>query len=104
MLNYVTADEAVKLINPGERVFIHSTSVPQTLVNAMCRRSEELKGTYIYSAFILGDAVWGRPEHRENFIINSFFIGSFPPRRTYLLRSWPPTQAGSHSGWRCGRI
>ena len=35
MLNYVTADEAVKLINPGERVFIHSTSVPQTLVNAM---------------------------------------------------------------------
>ena len=75
MLNYVTADEAVKLINPGERVFIHSTSVPQTLVNAMCRRSEELKGTYIYSAFILGDAVWGRPEHRENFIINSFFIG-----------------------------
>lgn len=40
---YTTAEEAVTLINSGDRVFVHSVAAaPQTLVNAMTDRAPEL--------------------------------------------------------------
>lgn len=75
MVKYVTADEAVKLIKPGDRVFVQgSTGVPETLNKAMARRGTELKGTKIYNGFSIGNAEYAKPEYREFFDINSFFV------------------------------
>lgn len=75
MIKYTTADEAVKLIKPGDRVYVHgSTGVPETLVKAMARRGPEIKGTYVYNAFSLGNAEYNKPEWREYFEVNSFFV------------------------------
>lgn len=75
MIKYTTADEAVKLIKAGDRVYVHgSTGVPETLVKAMARRGPEIKGTYVYNAFSLGNAEYNKPEWREYFEVNSFFV------------------------------
>ena len=44
-LHYVTAEEAVRNIQSGERVFLHSAAAtPQLLVDAMTARGKELRG------------------------------------------------------------
>ena len=51
-LKTVSADEAVKLIKSGDHVYIQgSTSVPETLVEAMARRGHELRDVTLYSGF-----------------------------------------------------
>ena len=44
-LNYVTAEEAVRNIQSGERVFLHSAAAtPQLLVDAMTARGANCVG------------------------------------------------------------
>ena len=48
--NLMSADDAAKLIKSGDHVFIQgSTSIPETLVDAMTRRGDELRGVVLYS-------------------------------------------------------
>lgn len=50
--NYTSADEAVKLIESGDHVYIQgSTSIPEILVEAMTRRAHELHDVTLYQAF-----------------------------------------------------
>ena len=76
---YVTADEAVKLIHSGDHVYIQgSTSVPETLVEAMARRGHELRDVTLYQAFAItrGEAPYCRPELKESFLVDSFFVSN----------------------------
>lgn len=78
-INYCSAAEAVKLIRDGDRVYIQgSTSIPETLVRALADRGRELRGVTLYSAFCIarGPAPYCKPEYREAFLVNSFFVSN----------------------------
>lgn len=77
--NYMTADEAVKLIRSGDHVYIQgSTSIPEVLCEAMARRGNELRDVTLYSGFAVakGPAPYCKPEYKDSFRINSFFVNN----------------------------
>lgn len=76
-LKTVSADEAVKLIKSGDHVYIQgSTSIPETLVAAMTRRGNELRGVVLYSGFSVADreAPYCKPEYKDSFLIDTCFV------------------------------
>lgn len=78
-INYVSADEAVKLIKNGDHVFIQgSTSIPEVLCEAMARRGSELRDVTLYSGFAVakGPAPYCKPEYKDSFLIDSFFVNN----------------------------
>lgn len=78
-VNYTTADEAVKLIESGDHVFIQgSTSIPETLVDAMTRRAGELRDVTLYSAFAVAKkkAPYCDPKYLDSFNVVSFFVSN----------------------------
>ena len=75
----VSADEAVKLIKSGDHVYIQgSTSIPETLVEAMARRGNELRGVTLYSGFSVarGEAPYCRPEYKDSFLVDTCFVSN----------------------------
>lgn len=75
----VSADEAVKLIKSGDHVYIQgSTSIPETLVEAMARRRSELRGVTLYSGFSVarGEAPYCRPEYKDSFLVDTCFVSN----------------------------
>lgn len=79
MIEYISANEAVKLIESGDHVYIQgSTSIPEELVEALSNRGDELKDVTVYSAF----AVAKRPSplcqerYKDTFLIDSFFVSN----------------------------
>lgn len=78
-VKYTTAEEAVKLINSGDHVYIQgSTSIPEVLVKAMADRGRELRDVTVYTAFCVakGPAPFCKPEYKDTFLVNSFFVGN----------------------------
>lgn len=77
--NYCSAEEAVKLIENGDHVYIQgSTSVPEVLVKALADRGNELRDVTLYSAFAItkGPAPYCKPEYKESFLVDSFFVSN----------------------------
>ena len=77
--NLTTADEAVKLIKSGDHVYIQgSTSIPETLVDAMTRRGHELRGVVLHSGFSVskGEAPYCRPEYKDSFLVDTCFVSN----------------------------
>ena len=55
---FMTADEAIQLVKSGDSIYIQgSTSIPETLSDALARRLYEINDVIIYNAF----AVASRP-------------------------------------------
>ncbi|MDE5653724.1 MAG: 4-hydroxybutyrate CoA-transferase [Muribaculaceae bacterium] len=78
-MKYMTADEAVRLIENGDHVYIQgSTSTPEVLVEALTRRAPELRDVTLYSAFAVakGPAPYCKPEFEESFNVVSFFVSN----------------------------
>ncbi|MCD9188557.1 MAG: hypothetical protein LUM44_19215 [Pyrinomonadaceae bacterium] len=76
-MKLVSAEEAVKFINTGDHVFIQSVAAaPQTLIKAMTARANELRNIEIYHLHTEGEAEYIKPEHRNTFHTNAFFIGA----------------------------
>ncbi len=74
---YTTAEEAVKLINSGDRVFIHSVAAaPQPLIDAMTNRAPELENVEIVHLHTEGDAPYVKPEYSDTFHTDAFFVGA----------------------------
>jgi len=74
--NKMTADEAVKLIESGNRVLIQGGSAtPQTLIRAMVARAPELRGVKIVHLHTEGECGYVAPELRDSFHTSAFFIG-----------------------------
>ncbi|WP_301344418.1 acetyl-CoA hydrolase/transferase family protein [uncultured Duncaniella sp.] len=77
--NLMSADDAAKLIKSGDHVFIQgSTSVPETLVDAMTRRGDELRGVVLYSGFSVSnrEAPYCKPEYKDSFLVDTCFVSS----------------------------
>ena len=76
-MKYVSADEAMKLVNSGDSVYFQgSTAVPIILQEALARRADELRDVKIVSGFNVtkGVAPFCRPEFKDSFIVNSVFL------------------------------
>src|SRR4051794_20392196 len=70
-----TADEAVKRIRPGQRLFIGTrTAEPLELVQALSKRGFELPDTEILHLLTYGDAPYAQRDLAPYFRVNSFFI------------------------------
>lgn len=74
---YITAEEAVKLIKSGNRVFLHgSAATPIHLIKAMQNRHAELKEVELVSITNLGNVDFDNPQYRESFFMNSLFVSA----------------------------
>jgi acyl-CoA hydrolase len=72
----ISAEEAVMAIKSGDRVFLQTAAAtPARLVNAMVGRASFLKDVEIVSLHTEGGAPYVRPEFRESFRLNAFFVG-----------------------------
>ena len=74
---YATAEEAVSVIKPNDRIYIHSgCAYPSILIDAMVKRKEELYDVEICHLMVFGDAPYMEPEMDKHFRHNGFFLGA----------------------------
>ena len=77
MTKYKTAAEAVKVIQSGDRVFIHGVScAPESLIEAMTQRADELRNVELIHIHTESKAPYAQPHYRNSFFINSMFVGN----------------------------
>jgi len=71
------ANDALKLIKPGDRVFIHGgAATPHYLVKKMVERSEELWNVELTSISQQGEAYFNDPKYKNSFYLNSLFVSA----------------------------
>ncbi len=74
---YVSPEEAVSVIQSGNRVFIHSVAAaPRLLIEAMTARAPELRNVDIVHIHTEGPAPYADPALAESFRICSLFVGA----------------------------
>ena len=73
---WMSAEEAVRVIKSGDRVFLHgSAATPLALIRAMSARAAELRGVEIVSMHTEGPAPYAEPGMEESFRANALFVG-----------------------------
>ncbi len=73
----VSADDAVKLVNSGDRVYIGSNcGQPVEVLNALAKRHNELHGIEIVHILLMGAAPTANPLYSENFRHLAYFMGA----------------------------
>ena len=76
-MKHTSAEEAVSVIQSGNRVFIHSVAAaPQRLIQAMTARAPELRHVEIVHLHTEGPAPYAAPELRDSFRVNALFVGA----------------------------
>lgn len=71
----ISAEDAVKIIESGNRVFIHgSAATPVHILEALQKRHTELKNVELVSITTLGNINLNDPIYRNSFFINSLFV------------------------------
>lgn len=77
MSKYVSAEEAVKVVKSGDRVYVQAAAAtPTVLTKALSERYSELRNVEICHLHTEGEAPYANPELAESFHVNSFFIGA----------------------------
>jgi len=72
---YQTAEEAVKIIQSGQRLFLHgSAATPIHLLKALFKRSSELNKVELLSITTLGEGIFNEPDFGKSFFLNSLFV------------------------------
>jgi acetyl-CoA hydrolase len=72
-----TAEEAVKLIESGMRVYVHpGCATPEVLLNAMCDNSGHLSNVEVIHILTLGITPYSDPKMEGRFRHNALFIGA----------------------------
>jgi acyl-CoA hydrolase len=74
---YVSAEEALSLIQSNQRVFFHgSAATPLYLINELAKQKDRLRNVEIVSITLQGDIEITKPEYRNAFYINSLFVST----------------------------
>lgn len=90
MENYISKEEAVRLVRSGDRVFIHgSAATPLSLVNALLDRAGEISKVELVAISTFGRIDWDRPQVRDSFYLNSLFVSA-------NVRGWANSNDGSY--------
>lgn len=72
---YTTGEDAVKLIKPGQRVFIHGgAATPHYLLKKLAERASALWNVELLSISLQGDAILAEKKYKDNFRMNSLFV------------------------------
>jgi len=75
--NYIPAEEAVKHVASGQRVFLHgSAATPIHVIHALQKRYLELKDVELVSITSFGDVDFNDEKYRKSFFINSLFVSA----------------------------
>lgn len=73
----MSADEAVRLIKPGDRVYLHEVAMtPHELLDALVRRASDLSGVEVISLHTEGPAPHVAPELAGRIRHNALFVGA----------------------------
>lgn len=87
---YITAEEAVKLVKSGDRIFAHgSAATPIFLLNHLFDRANELEDVEIVSISMFGDLEWRKPGVTDSFYLNSLFVSA-------NIREWANSSRGRY--------
>lgn len=74
---YTTADEAVKIVQSGDRIYVQAAAAtPKILTDALAKRATELRGVEVSHILTSDYAAYADPSLRESFYVNSFFLSS----------------------------
>jgi acyl-CoA hydrolase len=77
MKNYISAEEALKKIKPGDRVFIHGgAATPHHLLQKLVERAPELWNVELVSISQQGEAPFADKKYKDSFRINSLFVSA----------------------------
>jgi acyl-CoA hydrolase len=73
--SYITAQEAVSLVNSGNRVFVHgSACTPVYLLDELAKQKDRLQNVELVSITLQGKIEIANPGYEGHFHINSFFV------------------------------
>jgi 4-hydroxybutyrate CoA-transferase len=71
-----TAEDAVKIVKSGDRIFVHSVAAaPQELINAVTARAHELRDVEFVHLHTEGGAPYADAKYSKSFRVNAFFVG-----------------------------
>jgi len=77
MVEYISAEEAVKIAKSGDRIFIHgSAATPVHFIKALQNRHDEIENIELVSITNLGDISFDKPVYRKSFFFNSLFVSA----------------------------
>ena len=77
MVQYVSAEEAVSMIQSGNRIFSHgSACTPNLLIDELAKQSSRLKGVEFVSITQQGNVEVAKPQYKGSFYINSLFVST----------------------------
>ncbi|MGZ5193784.1 MAG: 4-hydroxybutyrate CoA-transferase, partial [Kaistella sp.] len=77
MVQYVSAEEAVSMINSGDRIFSHgSACTPNLLIDELAKQSHRLKQVEFVSITQQGNVEVAKPQYKDSFYINSLFVST----------------------------
>lgn len=72
---YKSIEEAINIIQPGDRVYVHgSAQTPVCLLKELANQHERLKGTELVFISVYGDIEVIKPEYSDYFKVNSLFV------------------------------
>lgn len=90
MPTYISAEEAVKLIKSGDRVFVHgSAATPLHLINTLFKRAGEINDVELVSISTFGDIQWKTEGVTDSFRLNSLFVSA-------NIREWANSSQGGY--------
>lgn len=77
MYNYVSAEEAISLVQSNNRIFLHgSACTPNFLISELAKQSHRLRKVEIVSITLQGNVEIAKPEYKDSFYVNSLFVSS----------------------------
>lgn len=77
MYNYVSAEEALSLIQSNHRIFLHgSACTPNYLITELAKQSHRLRNVEVVSITVQGEVEIAKPEYKDSFYINSLFVST----------------------------
>ena len=75
-MNIVSLEKAASFVKSGDRIFVQGAAMtPNTLINAICDRHEDLKDVEVISIHTDGTVNYALPPFNKAFKINSCFVG-----------------------------
>lgn len=77
MTNYISGEEAVKIIKSDDKVFVHGgAATPHFLLEKMIERADDLNNVELISISSQGAALYADEKYKDNFHINSLFVSA----------------------------
>lgn len=75
--NYVSAAEALSVIQSNHRVFMHgSACTPLHMMRELAKQSHRLQNVELVSITVFGDIEVDKPQYKDSFHINSLFVST----------------------------